>query len=194
MSNVNALDELDRVAEHLDGIMASGGGASHAELEQLAYTLRGVRQNIQGANPDLKPIRQAPAATPIGKGPGYVDPATGVRVPLEASPDRSTGPVSANKGQRPGSSVHPSSVSFSAMLGRGNPSTQVVRIEGSGPWSARKGQAWMDLSPTSGQAPADVTLRVSVDGLPAGTHIDTVTFDMPNAAPLVVPVNLTITQ
>ncbi|HTI05249.1 MAG TPA: BACON domain-containing carbohydrate-binding protein [Gemmatimonadales bacterium] len=99
---------------------------------------------------------------------------------------------------QPGLSVAPPSINASAESNDNKKQTFDLAITNTagGPlaWFASSDQPWITLSALGGLTPA--TLRVTLDpgGLPAGTNVGNVTVSSPTAAPVVVPVQLIITQ
>jgi hypothetical protein len=75
--------------------------------------------------------------------------------------------------------VSPTTVSFAATAGGGNPAQQNISIANNGGgtlnWTAGKTQSWLTLSGSSGTAPSTLGLSVATGSLTAGTYTDTVT-------------------
>jgi hypothetical protein len=94
--------------------------------------------------------------------------------------------------------VSPTSFSFTATVGGGNPANQSLSISNTGGgtlnWSASDNQTWLTVSPASGTAPSSVTVSVNISGLAAGTHNATITITAAGATntPVSVPVTLTV--
>ncbi len=94
--------------------------------------------------------------------------------------------------------VSPSSLSFTATVGGGNPASQSVSITNTGGgtlnWSASSNASWLSVSPASGTAPSTLTASVNISGLSAGTYNGTITITATGAtnSPLSVPVTLTV--
>jgi hypothetical protein len=74
---------------------------------------------------------------------------------------------------------------FVAVQGGANPADQVmvIRNDGGGTlnWTVTSDQTWLTASPTSGTAPAEVTVSVDATALPLGTSEATLTFTSPDA-------------
>nr|BAL58748.1 hypothetical protein HGMM_OP2C296 [Candidatus Acetothermum autotrophicum] len=93
--------------------------------------------------------------------------------------------------------VSPTSLSFSAEVGR-NPPSQTIQIANAGrgtlSWSASADQAWISLNPTSGTAPSTVMVSINVVGLAAGSYSSMITITAPGAqgSPAIVPVVLAL--
>lgn len=99
-------------------------------------------------------------------------------------------------------SASPLSLTFSQTLGGTPPSSQTIKVTGTGPQAlavnvaatTNSGVNWLSVTPSTGNTP--VTLTVSVDGskLSPGTYIGTITISAPNAAgsPQTIQVTLTV--
>ena len=98
----------------------------------------------------------------------------------------------------PSIGLSPTSFSFSATAGGANPATQSLMINNTGggtlSFSANDDAAWLSVQPTSGTAPANLTLTVDVTGLAAGGYNGAITISAVGASntPLTVPVTLTV--
>ena len=98
--------------------------------------------------------------------------------------------------------VSPTSLTFDATVGGGNPAPQSFDISNAGSgdmaWTATEDATWFGLSASSGTAPPTATVDVSVNitGLTAGTYIETVLVEAPGAAnsPQEVQVTLNLTE
>jgi len=94
--------------------------------------------------------------------------------------------------------VEPETLSFQAVLGGPPPQTRSLKVINAGggtlTWSASADVPWLQLSPTEGTAPSEITVSVSIEGLKMGTHEGHITITAPNAvnSPLIVPVTLTL--
>jgi hypothetical protein len=97
----------------------------------------------------------------------------------------------------------PSSLSFSAIEGGANPTSQVTGIWNSGPgtlgWGVSDNADWLSLSPTSGSSGGEhdeVTASVDVTGMSAGDYSATITVAAAGASntPRTFSVSLTITE
>ncbi len=75
-------------------------------------------------------------------------------------------------------SLSSSSLSFAALVGGGNPTSQKVTITNTGTgslvWTASESASWLTLPSASGTAPSDLTINVSPAGLAAGTYTENV--------------------
>jgi hypothetical protein len=106
---------------------------------------------------------------------------------------------------KPTIQLNPTSLTFNAVQGGSNPSSQDVTVKNIGPlgstlnWSATDNAAWVSESPTSGSlgsgASENTTVSVNITGLTAGTYYATITVSDPNATndPQTVSVTLVIT-
>src|SRR5215831_8226824 len=97
----------------------------------------------------------------------------------------------------PAIAATPTSLSFSAQQGGGNPAAQTVSISNTGggtlSWSASDNAAWLTLSPASGTGNGAVTLSATTGTLTAGSYSGTVTLSATGATPVTVPVSFTVT-
>jgi hypothetical protein len=98
----------------------------------------------------------------------------------------------------PALSVSPSSLSFTATAGGSNPAAKTLSVSNTGggtlSFTASDAATWAAVSPTSGTAPADVSVSVNIAGLSAGTYTTDVTVSSAGAtgSPATVPVTLTV--
>jgi hypothetical protein len=98
----------------------------------------------------------------------------------------------------PSIGVSPSSLSFTATAGGGNPANQTVSITNTGGgtlnWAATDNASWLTISPASGTAPSTLTASISISGLAAGDYNGTITISATGAtnSPVSVPVTLTV--
>jgi hypothetical protein len=94
--------------------------------------------------------------------------------------------------------VNPTSLSFTATAGGGNPANQTINITNTGAgtlnWTATDDASWLTVSPASGVAPSTLTASVNISGLAAGTFNGTITISATGATntPVSVPVTLTV--
>lgn len=97
----------------------------------------------------------------------------------------------------PAIGASPTSVSFTAQQGSGNPAAQTVTISNTGggtlTWSASESAAWLSLSPTSGTGTGTVTASVVTGTLTAGSYSETLTLSATGAPSVTVPVTFTVT-
>lgn len=76
--------------------------------------------------------------------------------------------------------VSPTALTFDATEGGADPASQSFNISnaqsGDMDWTASEDAGWIDLSETSGTVPpaVDVDVSISISGLAAGTHVDTI--------------------
>jgi peptidoglycan/xylan/chitin deacetylase (PgdA/CDA1 family) len=76
--------------------------------------------------------------------------------------------------------------------------SQLLRISNGGPgilnWTAEPGEPWLQVSPTSGSSPGNVTITVNPTGLSPGTVTGTIIITAGNAhnSPQIVKVNMTV--
>jgi hypothetical protein len=98
----------------------------------------------------------------------------------------------------PSIGVNPTSLSFTATAGGGNPGSQAFSITNVGTgtlfWTASDDATWITVNPASGIAPSITTASVDITGLAAGTYNGTITISAAGAdnSPVLVPVTLTI--
>lgn len=94
--------------------------------------------------------------------------------------------------------VAPGEISFNAVIGQAPPAARQLTISHNGlpslGWSAQTDVPWLQLSQTTGMAPATPDLSVNLSGLGAGTYTGTVTIKLSDAraAPKQVVVTLSI--
>ena len=97
----------------------------------------------------------------------------------------------------PAIGASPTSLSFTAQQGGGNPTAKTVTISNTGSgtlsWSASDSTTWLSLGPTSGTGNGAVTASVATGTLAAGSYSGTITLSATGTAPVTVPVALTIT-
>ncbi len=91
----------------------------------------------------------------------------------------------------------PATLSFTAVQGGSNSSSQTVNISNSGSglltWSASENVSWLGISPTSGTSNGSVTVTTTPGSLAAGTYNTLVTINAANAASVSIPISLTVT-
>ncbi len=95
--------------------------------------------------------------------------------------------------------VSPTPLGFSAVLDSTDPAPKALHIDncalGAVDWTATNTQAWLEISPTTGIAPATLNVMPRIQGLGLGTYTDTITIrggpDTQNS-PQEVQVRLTI--
>jgi glucose/arabinose dehydrogenase/PKD repeat protein len=95
-------------------------------------------------------------------------------------------------------SVAPGSLSFTATAGAASPPAQTIDVSNSGggtlDFTASDDQTWLGVAPSSGTAPASVTVSVATSGLSPGTYQGTVTIAAAgvSGSPKTVGVTLTV--
>ena len=100
----------------------------------------------------------------------------------------------------PAIGVSPTSLSFTATVGGGNPAAQSLSITNTGGgtlnWTATDNQPWLSVSPASGTAPSTANVSVNISGLGVGTFTGAITISATGAtnSPVTVPVTLTISS
>ncbi|HWB84623.1 MAG TPA: hypothetical protein VG675_10820 [Bryobacteraceae bacterium] len=94
----------------------------------------------------------------------------------------------------------PSSLTFHYIVGQPAPDPQTIQVASSGgnaPFTVSTlvaGGNWLNVSPTSGNTPAPVTVSIDTQGLGAGNYTATLNISSPNSAsPTAVSVTLTVT-
>lgn len=99
---------------------------------------------------------------------------------------------------RPSLTPAPTSLTFSATVGGADPSSQNIQLTASQAaaiaWTGTKSQPWLTINPASGNTPNSITTSVSIAGLAAGTHRDTIVITSASASnsPLRIPVTLNL--
>lgn len=95
----------------------------------------------------------------------------------------------------------PTTLSFSSILGAGNPVSQAITIidtadSGVMSWTITDDVGWISVTPSSGIDDAVVTVNIDVTGLPVAVHNGTITITSTGSvnSPLTVAVDLTITS
>ena len=95
-------------------------------------------------------------------------------------------------------SVAPTTLAFSATQGGANPAAQTVNVTNSGggtlSFTASDDQPWLAVAPTSGTAPAGLSVSTNIAGLAPGGYTGTVTISAAGASgsPKTVGVTLTV--
>ncbi|HWV45562.1 MAG TPA: fibronectin type III domain-containing protein [Nitrospira sp.] len=91
----------------------------------------------------------------------------------------------------------PATLSFTAVQGGSISSSQTVSISNTGggllSWLASEDASWLGISPTSGTGNGSVTVTTTPGSLTAGTYNTLVTINAANAAPVSIPISLTVT-
>ena len=91
----------------------------------------------------------------------------------------------------------PATLSFTAVQGGSISSSQTVSISNTGggflSWLASEDAPWLGISPTSGTGNGLVTVTTTPGSLTAGTYNTLVTINAANAAPVSIPISLTVT-
>jgi PKD repeat protein len=108
-------------------------------------------------------------------------------------------PVTLDVAAAPALAVAPGSLSFTATQGGANPAAQNVSVTNGGggslSFTAADDASWLAVSPSSGAAPATLSVAPSVAGLAQGTYTATVTVSAAgvSGSPKTVAVTLTVT-
>ncbi|HVT95096.1 MAG TPA: IPT/TIG domain-containing protein [Bryobacteraceae bacterium] len=95
--------------------------------------------------------------------------------------------------------VTPASLSFTGQVGTAGPGAQTLRVGGSGnlsftsSFSSTSGGPWFSMTPSSGTAPANLTVSVNLGSLAAGAYSGSITITPGSGSPITIPVNLTVT-
>jgi hypothetical protein len=96
----------------------------------------------------------------------------------------------------PAIGASPTSLSFTAQKGGGNPTAQTLSISNAGggtlSWSASDNTTWLSLSPASGTGTGAVTVSVTTGTLTAGSYSGAVTMSATGASSVTVPVTFTV--
>jgi hypothetical protein len=97
----------------------------------------------------------------------------------------------------PAIGASPTSLSFAATQGGGNPATQTLNISNTGggslTWSISENIDWLTLSPPTGTGNGVVTATATTGSRTAGTYNADITLNAIGAFPVTVPVTLTVT-
>ena len=97
----------------------------------------------------------------------------------------------------PAIGASPTSLSFTAHQGGGNPLAQTLNISNTGggslSWSASPNTTWQTVSPTSGAGNGTVTVSVTTGILTAGSYAGNITLSATGASSMTVPVTFTVT-
>jgi len=94
--------------------------------------------------------------------------------------------------------VTPDAFIFNAIAGGSDPASKTLTITNEGGstlnWSVSNNESWLSLNPMSGVDSGDVTVSVSIAGLPFGEYHDTIVVSDTNATndPVLVPVTLNV--
>lgn len=116
-----------------------------------------------------------------------------------ASNTPSTIPVTLTLNAAPVISRNPTALTFTAIQGGANPTTQNITIANSGTgtlnWTASDNAAWLTITPASGTNTGTITASVNTSGLTAGSYSGTITITATGATntPQTVAVSLTVT-
>ena len=91
----------------------------------------------------------------------------------------------------------PATLSFTAVQGDNNPSSQTLSISNTGggflTWSASENASWLGISPTSGTGNGSLTATVMAGSLVAGAYNSILTISATNATPVSIPITFTVT-
>ena len=97
----------------------------------------------------------------------------------------------------PAIGMSPSSLSFTAQQGGGNPAAQTLNISNTGggtlSWSASLDTTWLAATPSSATGNGTVSIRVTTGTLTAGSYTGTITLSATGASNRTVPVTFTVT-
>lgn len=110
------------------------------------------------------------------------------------------GPVPQRQEAKPQLTVNPTELSFTATKGKGNPEPKALEIGNDGggtlDWSAQTTAGWLQLSRSSGTAPASVEVSANVSDLTAGTYERRIVITASGAqgSPATVPVELSLQE
>ena len=151
-------------------------------------------------------LTEGPSPIAVGDVTQYtltgLDPAQSYHIALTVVDDGGTESVYSQVVIAPGNTlslqVAPNSLDFKATLSGSNPAGQTITISkiGNDPlnWTATEDISWLNLSATSGTAPATVTASANINGLDAGDYVGQITIDGGTAlnSPQVVNVTLKV--
>lgn len=97
----------------------------------------------------------------------------------------------------PAIGASPTSLSFAATQGGGNPATQTLNISNTGggslTWSISENIDWLTLSPATGTGNGMVTATATTGARIAGTYNGNITLTAIGTSPVTVPITLTVT-
>lgn len=97
----------------------------------------------------------------------------------------------------PAIGASPTSFSFMAQQGSGNPANQTLSLNNVGggtlSWSASDNATWLRLSPASGTGNGVIAVSAATGSLAVGTYTGTITVSATGAASVSVPVTVTVT-
>jgi hypothetical protein len=97
----------------------------------------------------------------------------------------------------PAIGMSPSSLSFTAQQGGGNPVAQTLNISNTGGgtlnWSATPDTTWLAASPSSATGNGTVSVSVTTGVLTAGSYPGTITLSASGASSMTIPVTFTVT-
>ncbi|MGE3978842.1 MAG: hypothetical protein AB7F94_14840, partial [Nitrospira sp.] len=115
--------------------------------------------------------------------------ATAVTIPVNLTIEAASVP--------PTIGTSPATLSFTAMQGDSNSSSQTVSISNTGggllTWLASENASWLSISPPSGTGNGSVTVTTIPGSLPAGIYNTLVTISATSAPSVSVPISLTVT-
>ena len=98
----------------------------------------------------------------------------------------------------PAIGASPTSLSFTAQQGGGNPIAQTLNISNTGggtlSWSASPNTTWLAVSPAAGTGNGAVTVRLTTGILTAGSYNGNITLSATGASSMTVPVTFTVTS
>ena len=91
----------------------------------------------------------------------------------------------------------PVTLSFTAVQGDSNSSSQIISISNTGggilSWSASENVSWLAISSTSGTGNGSITATATTGALIAGTYNALITVNAASATPVSIPVTFTVT-
>ena len=97
----------------------------------------------------------------------------------------------------PAIGVSPTSLSFTAQQGGGNPAAQTLTISNTGggtlTWTASEGLSWLSVSPASGTGNGTITVSATTGSMAAGNYTGSISLTAPGATTVMIPVSFAVT-
>ena len=182
--NGNAVSTAERISEFAIG---SWSWSSHVMDRVRRATLSVSSPGVHTVNVWVREDGVAIDKLILTTSSGYTPSGLG---PLQSGTDSSA----------PALGVSPASLSFTGTAGGANPAAKTVTISNDGggslTWTASESLSWLNLSATSGSAPATLTVSPVVAGLAAGSYSGSITISSPGVtgSPVTVPVTMSLTS
>jgi uncharacterized protein (TIGR03437 family) len=168
--------------------------SSSAATAFTATATGGSWLSVSPAN-GTTPASLSVSVNPAGLNPGTYNGTITITAP-GASNSPQTVAVSLTVTSAPTISVSPSLLNYSYQSGGNPPQVQVVSVSASAAatfTAVASGGSWLSVSPTSGTAPASLSVSVNPAGLNPGTYNGTITVSGANGATGSTTINVTLT-